>query len=77
MALGQMRFRHDGPTARGDVVEDYRRGTGHPQIPTMPHLAFQRCKDLPPRFVPMEQLLAHLARMQRLHDRLKEGRDFP
>ena len=43
----------------------------------MSHLPFDRLKDVPPRFVAMEQLLAHLALPQRLHERLEEGRDFP
>jgi hypothetical protein len=43
----------------------------------MPRFAFPLFKDVPPRFVAMEQLLAHLALPQRLHDRLKQGREFP
>jgi hypothetical protein len=71
-----MGFGHGGPTARGDVVEDHGRGASYPQIPAMSRLPFYRFKDVPPRFVPMEQLLAHLGLPQRLHDRLKERRDF-
>jgi len=72
-----MVFRHGGATARGDVEEDHGRGAGDPQIPAMPHCAGQRCQDVPPRFVPMAQLLPHLALPQRLYDRLKQGGDFP
>ncbi len=75
--LRKMVFRHGGATARGDVEEDHGRGAGDPQIPAMPHFACQRCKDVPPRFVPMEQLLPHLALPQRLYNRLKQGGDFP
>jgi hypothetical protein len=72
-----MGFGHCRPPARGNVVEDHGRGAGYPQIPAMPRFARHGCKDVPARFVAMEQLLPHLAGTQRLHDRLEEGREFP
>src|SRR5215813_8071083 len=75
--LRKMGFGHSGPPTWGDVEEDHRWGAGDPQIPAMPHLAGQLGKNVPPRFVAIEQLLAHLALPQRPHNRFKEGRDLP
>jgi hypothetical protein len=75
--LGTMGLRPLCSTARGHAVAPHRGGTGHPPLPPRPHRACQRCNNLPPRFVPMDQRLAHLTRTQRLHDRLTEGRDVP
>src|SRR5712692_576787 len=46
-----------------------------PEIPAMPRFAFHLFKHLPPRFIAMEELFAHLTRVQFRHERLTEPRD--
>src|SRR5713101_4189842 len=70
--LGTMGLRHIRPTARGHAVVNHRRRARHPQIPAMPRLALDLCTHFPACFVAMEQLFAHLPRMEGLHHRLKQ-----
>src|SRR6266436_3658995 len=74
LELGKMGLRHLSPTARGHAVVYHRRRARHPQIPAMPRLALHFCKHFPACFVTMEQLFAHLPRMEGLHHRLKQPR---
>ena len=74
--LGKMLCADIGPTPRSHTVKHDRSRLHHPEIPAMPGLPGDFFKHLPPRFIPMEALFAHLSLIQLGHHRLKQRRYF-
>src|SRR5713101_3715039 len=65
-----------GPTPRSHAVKHDRGRLHHPEIPAMTRFPVDFFKHLPPRFIPVEALFAHLSLIQLGHHRLKQHRYF-